>query len=69
MYYHEREGDGSAFDALDDPHGGEADDLDEREHVNSTKLHVTQEDVVRLIFDRHKNDQQAIVELHTHAQV
>ena len=68
--YHKREGDGRGLNALDHPHGDEADELNEREDVNSSQPAVAQVDVVRLIFHRHQHDQQSVVELqaikHTH---
>jgi len=35
ILYHEWESDGSRFNALDDPHCGEADELDECEEMNT----------------------------------
>ena len=61
--YHERESDGGGFDALNDPHQHETHDLDECEDVNASQFDVAQVDVVGLVLDRHKNDQQTIVEL------
>jgi len=46
------------FDTLDDPHGDEADELDQREDVDAHYPEVAQVDVVW-----HQYDQQAIVEL------
>jgi len=55
--YHEREGNGRGLDALDHPHGDEADELDEGEEVDSPHFAVAQVDVVRLVLDRHQDDQ------------
>jgi len=51
------------FDTLDDPHGDEADELDQREDVDAHYPDVAQVDVVRLVLHRHQHDQQSIVEL------
>jgi len=52
--YHERECDGRGFNALDDPHDHETGELNKREQVNATELHVTKVNVVRLILDGHQ---------------
>jgi len=62
--YQDGEGYRRLFDALDDPHGDEADDLNGREHMDSKYLDMSQVDVVRLILDRHQHYQYTIVELH-----
>jgi len=51
------------FDGLDDPHGGEAEALNQRKQVNSKQFNVAQVDVVWLILDWHQYNQHTIVEL------
>jgi len=41
------------FNTLDDPHADEADELNDSEKVDTVRLYVTQEYIVRLMFDGH----------------
>ena len=61
--YHEWKSNGCRFDALDGPHKRRTYDLDEGEDVNPQGPHVTQVDVIRLIFRRHQHRHDAIDEL------
>jgi len=67
--YHERKSDAGRLDALDGPHDCRAGDLYQSEVVNTRRLYVTQVDVVRLIFDRHQQQQRSIDKLSTAHQL
>ena len=60
---HQRECDGRGLDRLNDPHASEAGHLDDREAVDTDQFDVSQEDVVRLIFDGHQEDRYSLDEL------
>ena len=59
-----REYDGDGLDGLDGPQRCQTQHLDERVHVHAPQWHVTQVDVVRLVLDRHEEQQQAVDQLH-----
>ena len=51
---HERKGNRSDFDLLDNPHEDKADQLNESEGVDPDSFDVPQEYIIRLVLDRHE---------------
>jgi len=67
--YHERKSDAGRLDALDGPHDCRAGDLYQSEVVDTRRAHVTQVDVIRLVLDRHQQQQHSVDELSTISHV
>ena len=57
------EDDGDGLDGLDRPESSQAQHLQEGEDVHAPQGHVAQVRVVRLVLDRHEDQQQAVNQL------